>query len=311
MAEKLKIFAPATIANIGSGYDIMSLAINQPGDIIEFIKREDQELYIHNKCEEFPDLPLDPAENVTTYAMSVMMEEFHINRGFDIIFHQKIRPGSGLGSSAASSCAGVFALNELLNLEIQVEQLIKYASEGERLACGTPILDNVTSCMKGGVSLIRSFEPIDIVDLEYPKDLFIAYVHPYIKVLTEQARSAVPKEVGLELATQQWANTAGLVAGLASSDFKLIGRSTQDVVVEPFRKSLIKGFDNVKRAALSNGGLNCSISGAGPALFSFCENEDIARQVSEKMQLAFDEVGISAESYHSTINSEGIKVLSE
>lgn len=311
MSNGIKIFAPATIANIGSGYDVMSLAVDQPGDIIEVREREDNNLVIHNECNDFPEMPLDPEKNVTSYTMNLLLKEVQVQKGFDIIFHQKIRPGSGLGSSAASSCAGIYALNELFGFGISDEKLVRLASEGERLACGSPILDNVSACMLGGVLLIRSFEPLDIVRLKYPIDLFIAIVHPHQEILTQKAREVVPDEVPLDSAIRQWANTAALVSGFASSDFDLIARSTEDVIVEPHRKKLIKGFDSVKKVALENGGLNCSISGAGPTLFSFCENENVAADISQKMADEFLNQGISADPYHSKINADGIKMVSE
>lgn len=304
-----KIYAPATVANVGSGYDVFSFAISEPGDIIEIIPRDDHELKVSNKTSNFPSMPLEPAGNVTSHSMKLMMKDSGIERGFDILFHQKIRPGSGLGSSAASSCAGVFYLNQVLGLGLSHEQLISYAREGERLACGSPIADNVASCINGGFNLIRSQEPLEVIRLDFPEELFVVCIHPEIEVLTEKARAVVPNVIDLDVAISQWSNTAALVAGLYKKDLDLIGKATADHVVEPHRKNLIKGFDDVKKVAIQNGALNCSISGAGPTLFSFCRSNSNAQLIAQKMSEAFVHHGIASDVYINNIDPKGIRIL--
>lgn len=306
-----KIFAPATVANVGSGFDIFSFAVSQPGDIIEFKPRHDSELVIENKTDNFPKIPLKAVENVTSFTMSRLLRDKGSTQGFDIIFHQKIRPGSGLGSSAASSCAGLFYLNSALELGMSTNELIDYAREGERLACGSPIADNVSSCMNGGFNLIRSQDPLDIVSIDFPKDLFVVCVHPEIEVLTQDARNVIPESIPLKIATAQWSQTAAMVAGLYQKDFDLIARATEDLVVEPHRKDLIKGFDEVKKAVLQNGGLNCSISGAGPTLFSFCRNKNDAERIAQIMFETFHYLSINSDVYVNTIDPQGIKILED
>ena len=304
-----KIYAPATVANVGSGYDVFSFAIPSPGDIIEFIPRIDNGIKIVNKTTSFPKMPLDPKENVTSHAMKNLMSDHSIDHGFDIVFHQKIRPGSGLGSSAASSCAGVFYLNEVLELDLSNERLIDYAREGERLACGSPIADNVASCINGGFNLVRSQDPLEVVTIDFPKDLFVVCIHPEMEILTEKARAVVPKTIDLEIAISQWSQTAALVAGLYKNDLELIGRATKDIVVEPHRKKLIKGFADVKQAAMKNGALNCSISGAGPTLFSFCRSNSDAQLIAEKMSNAFSHLNTDSDVYINKIDPKGIRIL--
>ena len=306
----LKIYAPATIANLGSGYDIFSIALNEPGDIIEFIPRSDNEIHIVNEAASFPNMPLDIEMNATTVPMMQLMNDHGIKAGFDIVFKQKIRPGSGLGSSAASSCAGVFYLKKAFGLtEITNQELVNYAREGERIACGSPIADNVASCINGGFNLVRSLDPFDLIELDFPRNIWLAVVHPEIEILTSESRAVLPSQIKLETAVKQWAQTAALVAGMSKGDFDLIAKATDDFVVEPKRKELINGFDQIKSEALENGALNCSISGAGPSLFSFCRSKELAELIALKMKAAFAIQNIKSDVYTSTINADGIKVI--
>ncbi|MEM7163422.1 MAG: homoserine kinase [Bacteroidota bacterium] len=307
--QSYKVFSPATVANVGSGYDIFSLAINEPGDIIEFIPNELGVLRIENRSRSFLNMPLNPDENATTVPMALMLKDHQITKGFDVVFHQKIRPGSGLGSSAASSVAGVFYLNKVLQLNLSSVEQINYAREGERVACGSPIADNVAACLNGGFNLIRSQDPLEVFALNYPKDLYLACVHPELEILTSESRAILPKEVSLKSAVEQNAQSAALVAGMASNNLDLISKGTTDILVEPHRKKLIKGFDELKKIVLANGGMNCSISGAGPSLFSFCRNHEVASLIATEMNSFFNNIGITSDVYISTINTDGIKVM--
>jgi len=307
--ESLKIFAPATIANVGSGYDIFSIAINVPGDIIEFVPTDKHDIQIINEAVSFPKMPLNPDENACTVPMKLLMKEKGLEQGFRVVFKEKIRPGSGLGSSAASSCAGVYYLNRIYNLGLSKEELVNFAREGERVACGSPISDNVAACLNGGFNLIRSQNPLEIVHLDFPTDLYIACVHPEIEVLTSEARAVLPDYIPVKLAVEQWAQTATLVAGMAKNDLDLISKGTKDYVVEPHRKKLISGFETVKSEVLKLGALNCSISGAGPTLFSFCRSKEDAELIAVKMKEQFATQNVNSDVYVSTINSDGIKVI--
>ena len=307
--KPLKICSPATIANVGSGYDIFSIAINEPADIIEFMPISGSEIQIVNEAVSFPNMPLQASENATTVPMSLLMKDHGINQGFKVIFKEKIRPGSGLGSSAASSCAGVFYLNHVFNLGLSIQDVVNYAREGERLVCGSPIADNVAACMLGGFNLIRSQNPLEIVQLDFPQDLYVACVHPEIEILTADARAVLPESIPLKLAVEQWAQTAALVAGMSKGDFDLIAKGTSDFVVEPHRKKLITGFDELKNEVLKLGALNCSISGAGPTLFSFCRTKKDAQLIADKMKAQFAILNVKSDVYTSTINTDGIKVI--
>src|SRR5690606_6462711 len=228
---------------------------------------------------------------------------------FDIYLEKKMPLGSGLGSSAASSVAGVFAANLMMGSPLSSLELLSFAMEGERLACGSAHADNVAPAILGGMVLIRSYDPLDVVPIPVPKPLYVSLVHPQISIATKDAREILKKQVLMKDAVKQWGNIAGLVAGLMQGDLSLISRSMQDVIVEPIRSILIPGFDAVKASALEAGALGCGISGSGPSIFALSADLEIAEVAGERMQQVFAELGIISELYVSGINAEGPKIL--
>jgi len=307
--ESIKVFAPATVANVACGFDIFGFAVDNPGDEIILRKKAAPGLEITKIEGDEGRLPLDAARNTVGISILAFLRHIGSEQGASIELRKKMPLGSGLGSSAASSVAGVFAMNELLGRPLPQRHLLPFAMEGERFASGTPHADNVAPCLLGGFVAIRSYAPLDVIKIDTPKELFATIVHPQIEVNTRDARNILRKETSLKNTITQMGNVAGMVAGLMKSDYDLISRSLVDVIIEPVRAILIPGFDEVKRAALDAGALGCSISGAGPSMFALSRDRDTAKRVGEAMQRAFTGVQIESEIYVSSINQDGPVVL--
>ncbi len=316
MEKSIRVFAPATVANVACGFDIMGFAIEQPGD--EVLMRLTQEpgiVRIEKIIGDEGKLPLDSDKNTVSLVVQHLLHQVGSHYGASIILHKNMPLGSGLGSSAASAVAGLFAVNELLT-QYEPEKalpdridLLPYAMEGERLACGSAHADNVAPALMGGFVLIRSYEPLDVITIPAPLSLWVTVIHPQVEVQTRDARSILRKQISLKDATIQWGNTAGLIAGLWKCDYELIGRSMQDVIIEPIRSILIPGFDSVKYNAMQAGAMGCGISGSGPSIFSLSRDEETAKEVGRKMQNAFGMLNIDSEVYISSINREGPRVI--
>jgi homoserine kinase len=304
--NKIKVFAPATVANLGCGFDVMGLAIDQPGDELTVELNREKKLIIHKISGDGGKLSLDPSKNTATVSIRALLNSLEIDQGFTISLKKKMPLGSGLGSSAASSVAGAIAANELLGRPYSREELILFAMEGERIACGAAHADNVAPAMLGGIVLIRSYDPFDVIQLPVPKKLFITVVHPDLVVMTKDARAVIPKNIPLSVAIQQWSNTAALTAGLFSGDMELIGRAVEDYVAEPNRKVLIRAFDKVKNSAMNAGALACSISGSGPSMFALSDHADKAKRIAIEMKKSFRNESISSQSYVSKVNTKGV-----
>jgi len=302
----VKIAAPATVANLVCGFDVLGMALNDPQDIMELSLSDKPGLRI--KHTDGYDLPTEPSKNVAGAGLLALMEEYDTNIGFDLVVEKCIKPGSGLGSSAASSAGAVVAANHLLNGFFSKEDLVRFAMNGEKLASGVKHADNIAPCIYGGVTLIRSIFPLDIIQLSAPP-LYVTVVHPQIEVKTSDARQILRKEVLLKDAIKQWGNIAGLVAGFMKSDYELISRSLEDVIIEPVRSILIPGFDEVKRSSKEAGALGGGISGSGPSIFMLSKEEDTARQVEKLMTAVFGKIGIEFKTYVTTLNYEGVKIV--
>jgi homoserine kinase len=307
--DSIQVFAPATVANVACGFDIFGLAVDNPGDEVIVRRRQDSKIVITNITGDNGKLPYDPEKNTVSVPILNYLKSIHSTAGFDIELHKKMPLGSGLGSSSASSVAGVFAVNELLNRPLSSKELLPFSMEGERIACGSAHADNVAPALMGGFVVVRSYSPLDIFKVPTPENLYVTIVHPDIEVNTKDARYILRNEVQLKKAISQMGNVAGLIAGLMQSDFSLISRSMVDFIIEPIRSILIPEYFNVKNAALDAGALGCSISGAGPSIFTFSEGEETAEKVSIAMQKKFNAVGINTNAFVSTINQNGPKVV--
>ncbi len=304
----VEVHAPATIANLVCGFDVLGLALKDPNDIMKVALSDLPGIRIqHNDSY---NLPVIPEENVAGVSLLDMMRELDENYGFEIIIEKHIKPGSGLGSSAASAAGVVFAANHLLGNIFSKEDLVRFAMAGEKLASGVKHADNIAPGIYGGITLIRSIFPLDIITLNAPT-MFLAVVHPQIEVKTSDAREILRKEVLLKDAIKQWGNIAGLVAGFMKNDYGLISRSLEDVIIEPVRSMLIPGFDDVKQKSVDAGALGGGISGSGPSIFMLCEKESTAKKVEKIMKDIYDNTGLAYNTYVTTINNEGIVVSCE
>jgi homoserine kinase len=305
--EEIKVYGPATVSNVGPGFDLLGFALEAPGD--ELIVRRNGTSKLALIDESGFNLPTDPEENVAAIAAASLLRDLHSYEGFDLVFTRKIPPGSGVGSSAASCVAAVVGINELLGSPFEAEDLIPYAMEGEKVASGSTHADNIAPALLGGVTLIRGYDPIDIKHIPYPDDLWCAVIHPHLEIRTSESRKLVPRTVPLETALKQCGNLAGLVAGLSTGDYPLIGRSVNDFFAEPYRTHQLPDYASLKESALAAGSVGTGLSGSGPSVFSLCRGEEMSRTVGESMKNHFKTHGIDSRIYLSRISQAGCKIL--
>lgn len=305
MGKTVTIHSPATIANIVCGFDVLGMALKDPYDIMTVSLTEVPGVRIQH-LDDFK-LPTRTEQNVAGVSLLEMMKELSPEIGFEVIITKQIKPGSGLGSSAASSAGVVIAANHLLGNVFSKEELVRFAMMGEKLASGVKHADNIAPCIYGGVTLIRSVFPLDIIALSAPP-LFVAIVHPQIEVKTSDSREILRKELLLKDAIKQWGNIAGLTAGFLQKDYELISRSLVDVIIEPVRSMLIPGFDEVKRKCMEAGALGGGIAGSGPSVFMLCKEKSTALTVEEIMQEVYNRTGLNYNTYVTTINMQGATI---
>ncbi len=308
MNKSIKVFAPGSVSNVGCGFDILGFAIDGIGDEMVLSKNDSNKLHI-KPIEGYDNLPTEPSKNVAGVAIQALLDDLGSNQGFDIEIKKNIKPGSGIGSSSASAAGAVVAANELLGKPYSREELVNFAMQGEIAASGDAHADNAAPTVLGGFCIVRAYDPLDVIQIESPKDLWCVVIHPQIEIKTKEARKLLSPKVDLKKAIRQWGNVAGLISGLHKSDYNLIGRSLEDHIVEKQRKVLIPEFDNLKQAALEAGALGCSISGSGPSVFALCEGEDKAKAVSSAMNEVFSKTTIPYFIYTSQVSNKGVRIL--
>lgn len=310
MNKSIRVFAPATVANVVCGYDVLGFAVDEPGDEVIMRLRDEPGVIITKISGDDGRLPYDPAKN--TVSLSVQHYLRHIDRndvGVEIELYKKMPIGSGLGSSAASTVAGLFAINTLMGDPLSRMELVPFAMKGEEMACGYGHADNVAPALLGGFVLIRSYEPLDIIKLPHPEALHTAIIFPQVDVPTRDARQMIRSKVLLKDAVVQWGNIAGLVSGLFMKDIDLMTRSMNDIIVEPVRSILIPDFYRMREIALENGALSFGISGSGPSVFAFAKSDETARIINEKLQKHLSSLNITSNIYRSPVNSRGPIIL--
>ena len=301
----VRAFAPASISNIGPAFDVLGLAIDAPGDFVNARRSAVPGLNFSLLNTGSP-VPTSASQNVAAHVAQLMLDEFKPTFGIEMILDKQMPVGSGLGSSAASSVAAAVAVNALLPRKLNKHDLLRFVVEGERMASGAPHADNVGPSLLGGLVLIRSYDPLDVVSIPCNARVLWVVVHPHVVVKTKDARRVLPRQIPLRDAVHQWGNVSGLTAGLISGDIGLIGKSIHDILVEPHRAKLIPGFAAVKKAALSSGALGCSISGSGPSIFAVATSVASARRIATCMVSAFrTTAGISSDIYISRVNHTG------
>ncbi|MBL7749385.1 MAG: homoserine kinase [Chitinophagaceae bacterium] len=304
--NSVKVKSPGTVANLVCGFDILGLALSEPYDVMELTLLNEPKVIIRNK-DNF-NLPTEAEKNVAGVVLLSVMERMNNTIGFEVVIEKHIKPGSGIGSSAASAAGAAVAANHLLGNIFSSDEVVQFAMNGEKLASGVKHADNIAPCILGGVSLIRSIHPLDIISVPSP-DMFVTVVHPQIEVRTSDARQILRQQVLLKDAIKQWGNIAGLIAGFMKNDYELIGRSLEDVIIEPVRSILIPGFHEVKEKCKGAGALGGGISGSGPSIFMLSKEEATARQVEKVMKEVYDKIGIDYNTYVTTINRKGVEVV--
>src|SRR5580704_883317 len=309
-AGSISVFAPATVANVVCGFDVLGFAVNEPGDEVIMRMTGKPGITISKITGDNGRLPLDPKKNTVSVSVQHYLESIgRSDIGLDIELHKKMPIGSGLGSSSASTVAGLFAAKTLLGDETDVAGLLPFAMKGEEMACGHGHADNVAPALLGGFVLIRSYEPLDVVRLPHPAGLYCAIVFPDVDVPTREARQIIRNKIFMKDAVTQWGNIAGLVSGLFMNDIDLIGRSMKDILVEPVRSMLIPDFYQMREMAMELGAVSFGISGSGPSVFSFTKDEETAKTITQKLQKHLAALGIGSQAYVSTINDKGPRVL--
>ena len=305
--NEIKLFCPATIANLSCGFDVLGLCLATAGD--EMIIRKSDVKGVRITKIVGANLPLETENNVAGVAALALLQEVETDFGFEIEIYKNIKAGSGIGSSAASSAGAVFGINELLGRPFTRKELVKFAMQGEKLASGNAHADNVAPCLLGGFTLVRCSNPLDIIKIDSPSELYATVVHPQIELKTSDARSVLKQTVSLKSAITQWGNVGGLIAGLYTNDYELIGRSLHDEIIEPVRSMLIPGFDLIKKTAYENGALGSGISGSGPSIFALSKGKDTAEKIATAMSKVYDEINLPYEIHVSKVNADGVSIM--
>lgn len=305
--NEIKIFSPATVANVACGFDVLGFCLDSVGDDMVIRKTAKKGIHIAN-IEGF-DLPYEAELNVAGVSALAMYEAIDVDFGFEIEIYKNIKPGSGIGSSAASAVGSVFGMNELLGKPFNKTELTAFAIKGEALASKCEHADNLAPALFGGFTLVKSLSPLKILEIPTPNDLYATIVHPQIEIKTSESRALLPKEVPLSDAITQWANLGSLVHALHTNDYELIGNSLNDVIVEPYRSQLIPYFNEVKQAALKANALGVGISGSGPSIFTLCKGSETANKIKQAIQDVYSKTGIDFEIHVTKINTDGVKII--
>jgi homoserine kinase len=307
--QSVNVFAPASSANLGSGFDVFGLAIAGPGDFLRLERSSANTVQIKSIKGDHGRLSRVTEENTAGVALLAFLDEIGERSGFTIYLEKRMPLGSGMGSSAASAVAAVFAANELLGRPMEKRALIRWAAEGERVASGAVHADNIAPSMLGGITLVRSLATEDVISLPVPPGMQLVIVHPHVEVKTSDARKVLPSSIKLKTAITQWSNTAALTAACFQSDLKLFGRAMEDLVAEPARRVLIPYYDLVKSAALDSGAIGCSISGAGPSILAITDSNAKALKIAQAMKAIYRKHSLGCDVHVTKVDRRGARVV--
>lgn len=305
--NEIKLFSPATVANVACGFDVLGFCLDTVGDEM-VIRKVDKKGIRITKIEGFK-LPFETELNVAGVSALAMYQELQPDCGFEIEIKKNIKPGSGIGSSAASAVGSVYGINALLESPLNKTQLTRFAMKGEAFASGSEHADNIAPALFGGFTLVKSVNPLEILQIPSPDNLYVTIIHPQIEIKTAISRAILPKNIALQDAVTQWANVGSFIHSLHTSDYPLMKRSLHDVIIEPHRSKLIPHYDEVKKQTLNVGALGTNISGSGPSIFSLCEGIKTANQVKDVMRKIYSNTGIDFDIHVSKMNTQGVKVL--
>ena len=306
--DSITLRAPATIANLSCGFDVLGLCIKNPFDEIKITKNNDCNVVINIQDSPFSDIPDNPNQNTGGIPAQLIIDHFNLDFGFNIDIKKGIPLCGGLGSSAATAAGVVYGINEILDKKLSFSNMIKYALEGEKLSSDSPHADNIGPCIAGGLVLIRDTKSLDLINIPID-NYYFAIIHPDILIDTKSARKILPKKIDLDSAIKQWGNVASLTYGFSSKNIDLIKKSMKDYVIEPVRSKLIPDYDNIKNTALDNGAIGCSISGSGPSIFALCEDRNKAEKILISMEKVLLDNSIKYHSYVTSVNNQGIEIL--
>ncbi|MEM7298262.1 MAG: homoserine kinase [Bacteroidota bacterium] len=307
MNKIVKVHAPASVANVGCGYDTIGFALSGVYEEISVVHREDNQLVIQSI--EGADLSVDPKQNVATIAVQSLLNSIGSNDGFDFHIKKLFQPGSGLGSSASSAAGAVYAVNHLLGNSLTVEALLPHALEGEAYASKSYHADNVAPSLLGGCIVVRSYDPLDYFSLPTSEELEILIVRPYAVVKTEEAKSILPKQINIGIARNQWGNIASLVHSFYTKDWDRLNDSISDYIAEPVRKKLIPGYDDVKEIAEANDTVGVNISGSGPSIFMIFTQKSNLQKARKEIGEMYHAKKIDCEFFESKMSNEGCQVI--
>ena len=304
--NKITISVPSSVANVSCGFDVLGFCLEKPCDemTVEIKKNQGVDIQIINE----KSIPTNPKDNVCGAVAFAMIKKLNFKYGFKIKIIKNIKPGSGIGSSAASAAGTAFAINQLTGNIFSKLDLVKYAMYGEEIASGAKHADNLSPVIFGGFTLVRSLKPLDIIPLPSLKELYVIITHPLIELKTKDARLIIDKKINLEKAIQQWGNLAGFIASLYTKNYELLSKTIEDVIIEPQRLKLIPNYreivDSVSKYTLGSG-----ISGAGPSIFSICKGKQNSEIVLDKIREITNKKSIEYNLILSNINTEGIKII--
>lgn len=307
--KSVRAFAPATVANVCCGFDILGFAVDNPGDEVKLTLRDDKEVRVVSIEGDGGKLPYDAEKNTASVAVLSFLKSIGSSQGVDVVLKKNLPLGSGMGSSAASGAAALVAINELLDNPLTREQLVPHAMEAERIACGSAHADNVAPSLLGGFVLVRDYQPLDIIKVDATENLFCSLVHPHLELKTEDSRKVLRHSLSLKDMITQTGNIAGLMLGLSKPDYALIGRSLKDVIAEPIRAAFIPGFDAMRKVAVDAGALGFGISGSGPTVFALSETLANAQAAAGAIQVEFEKRKLKADVFVSKVNPQGAYII--
>ena len=306
--DKIKVHAPATVANLSCGFDVLGLCLDQPYDEIEIQKTKKKNVTLRILDSPYSEIPDNPNYNTGGIPAQLIQKDLNLDFGFEIKIKKGIALCGGLGSSAATSAGVVYAINQLLKNQLNRKQMLQYALEGEKISASTPHADNIAPCLLGGLTLIRDTKSLDVLNVPI-SNYYVALVHPHITIKTEEARNILPENINLKSAVAQWGNVGALILGFMSNDNNLIKKSMEDFIIEPVRSTLIEGFDVIKNNALELGALGSGISGSGPTIFALCTSESIADKILKSSQSYYNSINMQCDIFLSKINTKGPTIL--
>ena len=305
--NSVKVFSPASVSNVCCGFDVLGFSIAGLGDELIITESDSNKVNII-KVNGY-GVPLSAINNTASVAAQSLLDFLNIKSGFDIEINKNIKPGSGIGSSAASAVGAVYGINELLGSPLKRQELLKFAMQGEFVSSKTAPADNVASSLYGGLILVNNRENYNVIKLPVPKNLYAIIHHPLLEIKTSDSRDVLPKTVDLKIASDQLASIGGFIHSLHTGDFDLMRLILKDYLVENYRTEHVPFFKELKNISESNKAICCSISGSGPSVFSLVKNYNEAIKLKSKYDEIYAKNSVEYNSYITGLDSKGVYTL--